>query len=58
METVNVVLNMACLVVCPNCDDIFDLFEMSSLVEDGYVFSELLPRYGAWDKKHWGEIIQ
>ena len=58
MEKVNVTLQISCLVVCPECDFIFDLFEMDSLIDDGYIYEELLPEDECWGKDHWGEIVQ
>jgi hypothetical protein len=45
METVNTTMNITALVTCPNCDEIFDLFEMESLMDDGYIYEELLPNH-------------
>jgi len=55
-EKVNASLKISCNVECPKCENYFDLFEMQSLTEDGYIHRELLgERYG---KKDWGEIVQ
>lgn len=58
MKKVNVALDISCLATCPKCDDIFDLFEMEDLTEEGYLFDELLPREETWGKDHWGEIVK
>ena len=58
MEKANVTLDISCLVTCPRCEDIFDLFEMEDLIEDGYLYDELLPKNKAWGKENWGEIVK
>ena len=58
MEKVNVTLDISCLATCPKCGDIFDLFEIESLIEEGYIYGELLPNDDTWGKDHWGEIVE
>ena len=54
----NATLSIRCLVECPHCEAMNDLFEMQALTDDGYIYYELMPNVNAWGKSAWGEIVQ
>ena len=58
MKKVDVSLDISCMVECPKCEHDFDLFEMESLTDEGYIYSELLSRHEPFGKDDWGEIVQ
>ena len=58
MDKVDTTLRIECLIECPLCGVLIDLFEFESLTDDGYIYKELMSDDGPWGHENWGEIIQ
>lgn len=56
MKKVSCYLTVKALVECPHCSHMFDLFDVQDLLDDGYIYEELLNESG-FGHTNWNQDV-
>lgn len=45
-------ITLTCLVECPHCEEVIDLYEITELTDDSYIYKETIPNNRMWGNEN------